>query len=522
MTTFDAAQAAAPPSPERRPPSTGRDVRTVGWLRWRQFRDDAVYWLRVLGYQPNDKTLSQQFYVIYLAIFGLIWAAAMFAYFGEMAGRLAEAATPAALPDVFRVLAWGVLIAQVYVVVTAMRTTPLKLTFADIAYLAASPVNRAAPALLNLLRLLGVRMAVLIVPLLLFAIFVTRTLRDPLTVADGGRIVLFAGSLIAITWGLAWAVGLPRLIDPHIRRLRGLWLLPVLAIPLAIVIPDVLLLPGRALELAILDQLPLIGYIVALVLAVGVVAAAVRLGAFVNMTQAADESVMFARIQALGTLAWTQPQVQARIRLQSMGGGRRAFLRLPTGRGFNALIGRAALSYIRHPGALIAAAVWGFAVTLAAMLIVSGSLPFQVWIGWILFVGLIPPGGLLRVFRSDVEEPFLRQFLIVDGLQLLLADALLPFTALLVGSGIALAFSPLPETALVYAVTAVPLAAALITLLGAWSLTQRRVLQSRLFGSLFAFGAAAGAGMALGSPLVAAAVLLVGCMVVAGLVLQDG
>lgn len=502
-------------------PSTGRDVRTVGWLRWRQFRDDAVYWLRVLGYQPGDKALSQQFYVIYLLIFGLIWVAAMFAYFGDMAARLADTLTPAALPDVFTGLSWAIAIGQAYVIGAALRSTPLKLTFPDMAYLAASPVNRAAPALLGLARLLLTRCAVLLPPLLLIALFVLRIVREPLTPADGLRVLGFGAVLIAITWGLAWALGLPRLIDARLNRLRGLWLLPALIVPLAVLVPEIGLISGRLLELAILDQLPLGVYVGAIALAAVVIGLAVRLGGAINMTQAVDESLVYARIQALGTLAWTQPQVQAKIRLQTLGGGRRAFLKLPTAQGYAALLTRSALSYVRHPLALIAVLAWGFVLTTAAIAIVTGAQPFQVWLAWMLAVGLLPPAGLFRVYRSDVEEPFLRQFLPVDGLELLVADAALPFFALLIGGGAALAIGGLPEPVLLVALIALPLSAIVITLIGAWSLTQRRMLQSRLFGMLLAFGVAAGAGAATGSPFIGVGVLAFAAIIAAGLVLQD-
>ena len=40
----------------------------------------------------------------------------------------------------------------------------------------------------------------------------------------------------------------------------------------------------------------------------------------------------------------------------------------------------------------------------------------------------------LNVFSEDLEEPFLRQFLTVDGFQLLIADVIVPLLALIVGA----------------------------------------------------------------------------------------
>jgi len=227
-------------------------------------------------------------------------------------------------------------------------------------------------------------------------------------------------------------------------------------------------------------------------------------------------------LQALGTLAWTQPQIQARIRLQSIGAGRRAFLKLPSATGARMLLARAAISYARHPAALIGVGVWGFALTASAVFIIERALPLQAWIGWMLFAGLIVPRGLLRVFESDVQEPFLRQFLPFDGLQLLLTDALIPWLIMLGGGIAALVVMQLTPAVQIYAWIALPLAAFVLLLIGAWSFTQRRMLQARLLATLFAFGAAAAVGSALQTPIAGLIVIGLAGIIMAGMVLQDG
>jgi hypothetical protein len=50
-----------------------RDFRLLGWLRWRQWRSSALYWLRTLGYDPRQQGFWDRLYALYLIVFGLIW-----------------------------------------------------------------------------------------------------------------------------------------------------------------------------------------------------------------------------------------------------------------------------------------------------------------------------------------------------------------------------------------------------------------------------------------------------------------
>ncbi|MCS7072067.1 MAG: hypothetical protein NZM00_11215 [Anaerolinea sp.] len=503
-------------------PDLRRDLRTVGWLRWRQFRDDAVYWLRVLGYQPHEKAFSQQLYVLYLALFGLIWVVAMFGYLAESARLIARQIGPEGAAGAVEILSWLILGGLIYVLAAALQSTPLKLTFPDMAYLAASPVNRAAPTLFNFLRLVSVRVIVLIVPALLGGIFISEGQGRSFTLTDGLRVTLALILFVLITWGAAWTFGLIRLIVPGARRIRFLWLLPWALILPAYLLPEVSRLPGWMFTQVVVDQLPAPGYVLLAAAAAAFLALVIRLGRSVSLILAADESLLYARLQALGTLVWTQPRLQARIRLQTGSAGRRALLKLPEAEGVRMLLARAAISYIRHPTALIGVAVWGLALTAAAIFVIERALPVQAWVGWMLFAGLVVPRGMLRVFEDDVQEPFLRQFLPFDGLQLLLADALIPWLIALVGGAVGVVLMQPASPVLIYAGIALPLAAIVLFLINAWSLTQRRTLQMRLFGTLIAFGGAAGAGAVLQTPVAGLIVLGLAALILSGMVLQDG
>jgi hypothetical protein len=142
----------------------------------------------------------------------------------------------------------------------------------------------------------------------------------------------------------------------------------------------------------------------------------------------------------------------------------------------------------------------------------------QIWLLWLVAVGLVPPTGLLHVFQSDRGEMFLRQFLPVDGLQLLIADILLPLVVLILGAIAGVVLRGLPAEQMTLALMVVPIGALLVALSGAVALTTTRVLQTRLLATGGSFGAAIVAGVGLGTPLAGLAVALVAALIMAGMV----
>src|ERR1700753_2518498 len=110
------------------------DVRTIVWLRWKQFRDDLVYGLRVLGYESGERI-----YALYLAALLVFWAFAIGSYALDQAvhiGRLISYSTVATGLEIIPIL---VLAGQVWVWINSLRSTPLKLSFSDIAFFFTSP-----------------------------------------------------------------------------------------------------------------------------------------------------------------------------------------------------------------------------------------------------------------------------------------------------------------------------------------------------------------------------------------------
>lgn len=497
-----------------------RDFRVLFGLRWRQFKDSAVYWLRVLGYEPGGRALMQAGYVLYLAGIGALWLLMMWGWAYSQAEGIANNLAPATVVDLLNLLPVIVLVAQVWTMVGALRSTPLKLSFPDMAYIAGSPIARSIPVLLGFLRTILGRMILFgaVAALLAVAIIPGAANAGPASLRAAGAAAL----LLVLTWALAWLLGISRLAFIRLSNWPLLWVAPLLLLALAYVYPAAVLWPGQALILAIFGVAPVWLFPALLLIALVLVIAFVWLGNRINMIHAADESAIYARISALGLMAYRDPRLQARIRLQSSSAARSPWFKLPKTTGFSTLVFRALLSYVRHPFMLLTSFAWGAAITILAVWIVSNALPFQVWVGWLLVIGFAPPVGLLHVFRADLEEPFLRQFMPVDGLQLLVADVLLPLVSLIFG-GLAGWFWIMQgrEIDLIgLGLLWIPLLSVLLTLVGAVSLTYERVLQTRLIATALVFGSimVAGANFSILIALIVAGFAL---LLLFGMVMQN-
>jgi hypothetical protein len=476
------------------------DLRVLAWLRWRQFRDGLVYGLRILGYESGERL-----YGLYLLALLAFWVLAMGAYTFDQARLLGNVVQPA---DFANVLVWiplAVFAGQVYVWVGALRSTPLKLSFADMSYIVGSPVNPAAAILLGFLRQVSLRMLLVIPMVGLFAVLLARVSQLDISLWDGlrvsGQMVSVALIIVAFTWTVAWFIGTLRLAFPALGRVRLIWVVPLLLVVPYYFMPDVVLFPGRMVLLAGYGSLPLwmplLMIAITAVLGVGLL----RYGSRINLIHAADESQVYARIQALGLMAWRQPNVQMQIRFQSSSAGlRKRWLGLPKNvSGSTAIAVRAALSYVRHPVMLLLTGVWGALLCYVAGQVIKDNFPIPLTVGWVVIAGLVSPVGLLYIYRADVEEPFLRQFLPLDDFSLLLADALLPLLVTIIGASIAWmahGFSPDETTS---GIMFIPALVLLQTLCGAYAVKrgENRALQTRLIAVVISYTVIGGAYAAL-------------------------
>lgn len=456
------------------------DLRALGWLRWRQFRDDLRYFLRLLGYESGNRG-----YALYLIAILAFWVFAMSAYTIDQAvlfGRLLE---PESYGDIADGLAWAIFLGQAYVLANALRSTPLKLSFADMAFIAPTTINPAAPVLLGMFRQVMTRLVILGPLAALLAVMLASVLRfDPLTdnLPVAGRALVGAVPVIVLTWAGAWLLGVLRLASPALRQSRALWLVVLAWLALGWLLPDVAHVGGGVLVSALYGDLP--GWVLPALwgACLAVIAGVTVAGQGINMTHAVDESQTYARIQALGLLAYRQFDLVMSIRMQGSQTGRRPRFRLsPTVSGWNAIAQRAALLYVRHPLLLITAMIWTVALTAGAKLVVDSGFALPLTIGWVLITGFASPTGLHYVFRTDQEERFLRQLLPVEGIGLLMADTLVPFVAMFFTGLLTWAWLSPDVPELIAVMLALPFWLTIQTLCGALAITRpNRTLQIRL------------------------------------------
>ncbi len=495
------------------------DLRILFGLRWRQFRSGAVYWLRLLGYDAQARSWMQRIYVLYLLGIGSIWFFAMWAWGHDLALGIGDSLARQTLTEILQAIPPGLLLLQVWAMMASLRSTPLKLSFPDMAWIVGSPLARSVPVLPGFIRQVATRSIVFGAVWALLTVLLRGPVA-PAAPADSLRVALVVTLLVVLTWSQAWLLGILRLVYPQVSRVPGLWLAPLLLLGLAQLLPDLLLWPGRLLVLSLYDQAPLWALALIALLAAGMVAAFVLLGARINMIQAADESAVYARLAALGLLAWRMPDLQLRIRLQQSRAGKRPRLRIPRVYGRRAMFVRSAIAGLRHPTLMLVNALWGAGMTWAAMLILINELPVPLWIAWLLIAGIAPPVGLLYTFRRDVQEPFLRQFLPLDGFQIFFADVLLPLLFLIAGALFAWFLQPLPPFLLLTGAVYIPLLGLLLALCGAAAMTATRELQARLLGTAASFGLALLASMLLGTPLAGLLVVCVAIALLGGILMQ--
>ena len=500
------------------------DLRALWWLRWTQFRDSATYWLRTLGYQPpepGERGFGGNLYVLYLIGIAVIWFYTMFSFAFQQMEAIGAALDPDGVAALLDVIPWLSVIALALALSAALRSTPLKLSFADMAYIAGSPVARWAPVLFGFIRqvLLRLLIGLFIVSLISVAIASALELPDPVSAVLRG--LISAVPLIILIWSVAWVLGVLRLVYPQLSRIPLLWVLPLVLIPLAIVLPDVFLWPGRGVVAGITGEQPLWYLPLLSLAAAGAIGLFLRASSRINMIQAIDESITYARISAMGLMAIRHLRVVLQIQRQAASAARKPRLQLAQAQGFNMLALRAALSYARHPLLLVIAFLWGAAMTWLAALILINQLPAQIWIGWLLLAAIAPPAGLLHVLSDDLEEPFLRQFLPMNNLTLFLADTLAPLLALISGGLLVWVAHGFSLDVSMLGLLFIPVLAGLLGLCGAVSLTQKRPLQTRILATALSFGAAMAAGALTGIPLAAFVVAWLGILVLSGVLAAE-
>ncbi len=412
-------------------------LRLLIWLRLRQWQYRLIHLLRLFGYNPDDRSLKEFFYTLYLiAFFSLYFVPGTWGAIVYAAAQLGAALSLPLWEQAQSGIPWLWLLAATGLSLRQARQTPIALSFPDMAYVAGSPAPRGIVTAVEFGQAV-LRAGLVVMPLSALAAV---TLAQPVSATAGLgaaiRAVMATVPLLTIAVAIAWIWGLFRIASSEWGHWPGYGWSPLLLLLAGLAMPQAALWPGRVWLDALLGawtagQMALLGAAV-----IALLAALVWLGNRANLIDAADESAAYAQVQALGAFARLSPALRETIRSvqrQESLTGKRPSLHLPASSGMATLLFRSGLSLLRQGTAPFSLALWGAFFTSTAQIILSSGAPPEFWGYWLAGVLLLPPRQLTATFRADLREPFLRQFLPLPLWELLVADTAVPLACLLAG-----------------------------------------------------------------------------------------
>ncbi|MEM8529448.1 MAG: hypothetical protein AAGF95_01310 [Chloroflexota bacterium] len=404
----------------------GHDLRLLARLRLHQFRGSVTYWLGTVGYDLDDRSLMNLLYGVYLVIALCGWVLLMWAWWVFEFIGIGATLTPELHAQLLTWMPRVVLLGLVLVSMRALRSSPLKLTTPDTAYIAGSPFLSAAVALVGFVWSSFPVLAISVFAATLIGNAMAQLVGPTATANIDWRMIVIGLLLGWLIWIVAWVLGLLRLAFTRLYETRLIAFAPLLLLLPIPIIADILNWPGQVLVAAIFNEGWLWQAGGLLLLSSLLVAILVIVAQRVSLTDVNDESVLYAQLKSLGLMVFVDPSVAQRLRRQAQQAQRRPRPPLPRVSGYATFVARAVVSFARQPGVLIRSLVWSVGITqFGAWLIVQNAGVFALS-SWLLVILLFPPRGLLYVFQLNAEEPFLRRLLPVNPLMLLLADIALP------------------------------------------------------------------------------------------------
>jgi hypothetical protein len=412
------------------------DLALLLWLRWRHGRGRAAYWGALAGADVNSGTFTERSYLAYLALLILGWFVLMMSAAANAAASIGSGIGP----DALGALA-AAAIAVPYVVLAvlgarALRSSPVKLTFPDIAYVGATAIDTRAIAVSSCLREVApAAIGAGLVGYLVGAIAFGAGASASALMATA----LTAAGVVFVIFPFAWALGLTRVRTDHAPWPRVSWVAaPVAALGLFL-LPASARWPGTVLGLAMQGKAPL-AQAIPLLAAAGVALCLVAWAATrLDMTTVIDESALYAQLQIFRPLQLYDPIAYADIVRRKRIAARGPRAGLLRWSGMWALVARALLSHARQPRSLLWPVVWG-ALILPYLAWVAGHGQSLIAYFPAVFVFVVGPSRqLLHVFGQDADRPSLRRLLPFGNVQLLLADSAPVIVVILAASALVVA-----------------------------------------------------------------------------------
>ncbi len=416
------------------------DLRTLIWLQWKRLKGNAAYWLRLLGFEPG----ANRFYLIYAALFWLFWINTVWAFVVQQVEQISLTLPSASVIGLQASVPALILLAQLVYLGMVLRDSPLKLSAAEIEYVAVSPVNRGGFVLVHFGRSLLPLALVAGLASCLFAMLLTWQAAPAEVGVVGLRALALGIPIFGLSAAVAWIVVLFKtaLVSRWLKL--GVWLILPLIVVLAIAFPPLMLFPG-GLWLTALSGGSIAPALVIAGLLLGLAAALLATtSSRLNMAVVADDSRMYARVQKLGIFGRLYADdVVSSVRRQSRLVRKRHLRLLMTesATGYAVVVNRALLSLFRlAPSSLLRLIMRGVVLVEMVSLGVQfgGGAQLQTWLLLLIILIQFRPTELNTLFQQDVGQAFTRQFLPSNPLRLVLADSAFPIALASAGGAVAL------------------------------------------------------------------------------------
>lgn len=354
----------------------------------------------------EERRVEDRLYQIYaLLIYGAV-CVALWIFLLDFVADIFIAGGVAFTQEVFRFSLVLPLVLLVVLGVSYARSSPWKMSHADISFVAESRLDTRAiiawEALVQLLQwmvigfILGYVMGVgLQSGLETVSVALIPVVIDPVVFA------LFWATLCCLSALMAWVIGVKRLAVSTGRGIFSVVAFTVIAVIVVIAAFVVFFLPPDSLALS-LGIAILIGVFL---IAVGFILLG-RAAACVDVTFAVSENILYADLFTIRHMPLYDASGYAETKQKKRVEKRGPIGSLPIGEGKAALFTRAALSHIRQFEGLFSIAFWAAIVPpMTAVLLTSTQSPF-LWVMWLQVIILFSKGvrEITRVFRDNLKN----------------------------------------------------------------------------------------------------------------------
>lgn len=424
------------------------DLRLLLWLRVRHARTAFARLMHVTGTDPLvDRGIGERAYQLYALAAVVVCLVLLWALLLDSAAQVFALIGPEASASVLLLALLLPIVAFAVAGMKALRASPLKLTHADIAFVADSPLRTGA--------LVADGFAAAAVGSGVVAALVGYLLGVCLGSGLGAFAAPVICALVAVVLmvsaaGGAWVLGMARLaLARGPQRRSGVVVLAVGGACVAVAC-GVGALAATSSTFTTSAALAALGLGAALLVVAEVAALAVLAPRF-DMTTAIEENALFADLQPFGVLSPLDKNTVADYRRRRKLAARLARgvrFKLPEGQGRAALASRAMLSLLRQYGGLPSILMQGAAVVPLGVCVLFGVGGPVALLYWIALLVMFPQGAreVTRVFRDDIRVRLVRDRLPYRTLELLVFDSLPTFILSSVVSCVAVAIA-LPSTA---------------------------------------------------------------------------